>query len=894
MTQTPAPVATAAHSSHVDADASANAARLLGLRPSTTPFIGRVHERETILAALAEVESTSSARVVSVLGPSGVGKTRLIYEALAKALARTDTWPLRVFFASARDSQAAYGIFARILRSRFGLSDHLDPNAARARVRAEVASVLEDRKVGDVLFFLGQLLELPFPESPLTKAIADDPEQGILLRRAVLKGFFEADAQAGALVLVFDDLHHATVDALRLLSFLISSVNAPILTVCSARGELLTHLDPFSSVPADRLRKVDLSPLAESEADALLKALLEPCGVAPPVLLDTASSLASGNPEWLERTVRIFREQGVLENAPAGVTPAWIFREDKLATVRVPVTIDDAVEARIASLSPVERKVLENAAVMGSVFWLAGLVALERTGAPVPELWVPGAAADEQSIAATLDALVERDYVLALPDSTFPGDREFVFKHNKERERIARLTNPADARKAHQVIADWLEQKMLVHASDEHLGALARHREAAGATLRAALSFLEAGDVARSQFAHQRAADAFRRGLDLLGDADAGRRIDALHNLGDVLVHLGRADEALAAFREMQSHAFRLDLAGKGGAAHNRMGRLFRETGSLEEASRHLRTALTLFEHHGDVRGIASSHDDIGKLHWLRGDYANALTELREGLAMRQQLADRRGIALSLNNLGLVLLDSGRFKDALEAFEEALSIRREIGDQLGVVSSLTNVGHVARDQRDFPRAIVLLEEALGAAKEVGDKSLVAHVLTQLGDARARAGQTAEAIRLLKQGEELCEELGDRLGLAEAIRALGKAYLLSGELIKARQHIARAVDLFSATRSKVHLGIALRVLAEVTAAGGWGPDHREKARDYFLRAVSVFTEIGNEVELARTFRAYWTSVGLVPELAANEVIRREAAEMDKRAEEIFQRLNMPKV
>ncbi|MFO0660730.1 MAG: hypothetical protein U0165_12995, partial [Polyangiaceae bacterium] len=70
--------------------------------------------------------------------------------------------------------------------------------------------------------------------------------------------------------------------------------------------------------------------------------------------------------------------------------------------------------------------------------------------------------------------------------------------------------------------------------------------------------------------------------------------------------------------------------------------------------------------------------------------------------------------------------------------------------------------------------------------------------------------------------------------------------------------------------------------------------REKARDYFLRAVSVFTEIGNEVELARTFRAYSTSVGLVPELAANEMILREASEMDKRAEEIFRRLNMPKV
>jgi len=97
--------------------------------------------------------------------------------------------------------------------------------------------------------------------------------------------------------------------------------------------------------------------------------------------------------------------------------------------------------------------------------------------------------------------------------------------------------------------------------------------------------------------------------------------MDAQHHFGDVLQQLGRNDEAQTAFREMLGIGYRLNLKGKGGAAHNRIGRLYRDNGFLDQAARHLATGLTLFEACGDERGIASSLDDIGKLHWLRGDY---------------------------------------------------------------------------------------------------------------------------------------------------------------------------------------------------------------------------------------------------------------------------------
>src|SRR6185437_9813220 len=261
--------------------------------------------------------------------------------------------------------------------------------------------------------------------------------------------------------------------------------------------------------------------------------------------------------------------------------------------------------------------------------------------------------------------------ILKLPDSSFAGSEEYVFKHNREREAIHKRTRPSALKRYHQGIADWLEHKDALRLSEEYVAMLAEHREQAGDPRRAGLAYLDAADLARSRYAGARAADYYERGLDLLGEAEASRRIDALHHYGDVLLGAGRVDDALAAFREMLTLAYRLDRRSKGGAAHNRIGRLYRETGALEGAAAHLSTGLALFRAEGDERGVASSIDDIGKLHWLKGEYEDALAALREGLARRSKLGDRRSIALSLNNLGLVLQDSGQFGDSIEVFGQS-------------------------------------------------------------------------------------------------------------------------------------------------------------------------------------------------------------------------------
>ena len=848
-----------------------------------SPLIGRDVDLRRLDSIFERALNDGEARAVTLVGPAGMGKTRLVDEYLRN---RTPSEPpLRAFWGIPRSERLAYGLFERLLRARFRVADGADRNAASAKIKDELALVLEDRRVGDVSYFLGELMNLPFAESPLTRAVADDPSQARLMRRAILRSFVESDAERGPICLVCEDLHAADEDSIELLRYLIENLKGPIVVVCLARPEFLARHEGWREIGGSRHELMELGAVTAHESSEIMGALLSKCqsGNASR-LVDAGVGMAGGTPGLLEHMVRIFFDSGVLrENGGA-----WQVDLDRLANAKLPLTVADAVAARIAALSARDRRLLEQAAAMGSVFWLGGLVALGRLDQKAPEYWEANAASDVQDVEKLLSDLVQRDYVLNVPDSAFSGEKEYIFKHNLERERIAQLTPPATLRRYHRSIADWLAQKETLRSQEEYVAMLARHLEHGGSLTRAAFTYLDAGNIARHQYAAKKAHDYYQKGLELLGDDDARRRIDALHNHGDVLLLLGKTDEALAAFREMHAIAFRLGLRAKGGAAHNRIGRVYRDTGSLDLARDHLETALALFENVSDSRGVAASHDDIGKLLWMRGEYEAALEELKKALDMRKEHGDGRSIALSLNNIGLVWRDHGQQAQAREALEAALKIRRELDDPLGSVESMNDLGQLALDQGEHEKALRLFTEAHTLAKDVGEHNRIAGVLTSIGVTHQRMGHSDEAVVYLTQAEELCDELGDKLHLAEAKRALAKTYLEQRELKKARELIKRAVDLFGQVRSKPHLAVALRTLGEVTGAGAWGEGHEVKAVDYFMRSIAICKEIGNELEVARSYQAFSSYVFSSLHYRHNADIQREAQKLSQMADVIFER------
>jgi len=857
------------------------------------PTTGREKETERLQRAYHEVMSGGGARVVTLVGPSGIGKRRLVEDLITEL--RSGAHPTRVYEGRPGPQSSAYGLFSRLLRSRFGLHDGTDSDTARTLLHAQVSAVLADRRVGDVCYFLGALLGLAFAESPMTRAVAEDASQARHLRRAVVRSFLEADAAKSPVCLVFDGLHATDEDSVELLGYLLEHLKGRLLVLCTTRPEFLSRHPEWTALAGSRHDVLEVGPVGEDDAIAITRHLLARCqGGAPPRLIEAAVSMAGGAPGLLEHMVRVFREAGVLEIDPNDTEGRWRVALERLSNARLPLTVADAVEVRIAALASNERRLLEHAASLGSVFWLSGLVALSRIDREPPMLWDPKITDDADSVESTLSGLVARDYVLRLPDSSFSGEIEYVFKHNLERETLTQLTPNASARRYHQTIADWLAQKDGVRNQEEYSAMLARHLESAGSLTRAAFTYIDSGNIAREHFAAKRADEYYRKGLTLLGDDDARRRIDALHNHGDVLVLLGRTDDALAAFREMLGISYRLGLLAKGGAAHNRIGRIHRDTGSLGPAQRQFETALRLFDAAGDQRGVASCHDDIGRLLWMRGEYKAALDEMRIALEMRKTHGDGRSIALSLNNIGLVWRDHSQVNEAREAFDAALKIRRELNDPLGIVESLNDLGELSLDQNDPHQALQLFQEAHDVATEIGQHNRIGVVLTNMGAAHLRLGDLEKSITALTRAEALCEELGDKLHLAEAKRGLAKAYLARGELKRARDSIKRSVDLFGQVRSKPHLAMALRTLGEVTGAGAWGDGHEGKAVDYFLRSIAICQEIGNEIEVAKSYRAFSSYVEGSPHYRHNQDILREAKKLSTMADEIFRRNKLENV
>ncbi len=806
-------------------------------------LVGREHELTDLVASIDRVLTTQRPESITLVGAAGIGKTRLLRDLRTRVQDRA-----RVLYASAADRGPAFAAIHDMLCDRFDLDDTSDDEAGRERFRETVVSALGDERVAEFLHFLGAYVGLHFPESPLVEAIDDDPHQFSLVSRAVLRRFFEVDAQTKPLVLVFEDLHRATDDMLNLVQYLVRSLHrAPIVIIMATQPELLGRRPQWTAEqPGQRHRRLDVAPLDVDNAAALMQQLLSPLSDPPDELVETAVDIAAGSPYLLEEMARIYRRTGVVTVRDNGKVDVDLSRLDR---ARLPMTMESAIEARIMALSPQDREVLEMAATIGSSFWLGGLVALYRMEAKAPDLW-GGHESTVAHIQDQLARLMEREFIAQVFESSIAGETEFMFLHNLERETIVKHTHRARAESWHKLVGEWLEVRLDGRA-EAQCDLLAPHFEHGGAAQKAARYYVKAGDQAREHHSNVKAVSYYSRGLELLGDNDLVTRLRTLHHYGDVLQLVGRNDAAMKAFRSMLDIAFHLNLKEKGGAAHNRIGRLFRATGKLDEAMRHLGTGLALFESVKDVRGIASSHDDVGKVHWMRGNYGAAERFLKQALTAREELGDRRGIALTYNNLGLVYQDSGRFAEALKSFQQALTIQQDIGDKAGMAQTMNNLGTIYQDNSDHENAVVRYKNALVMAKEVGDRMRQAIILTNLGESHYRLRMPADAIALLTEAEEISVTLGDLILEGEILRGLAKAHLLLGDVTVAMDLVERAIERFETAKGKSFLGTALRTKGEIHAHGPWNAENAKAADAAFRRAMALFEELGNDIELARS-------------------------------------------
>jgi len=851
-------------------------------RAVRSELVGRAPALAQLREIVAKATEFQAPQLVTLIGNQGTGKSRLVAE-LASALPKPPAVRL-IRGRALRDGAGGlvkHAAIASLLRDRFELTPDVD-EVARLRFLHELKTVMGSDQVAELAYLLGAFVGMDFPVTPFLAAAIEAPAQHAELSRLALRRFLELDAAKTTLVLALDDLQWADDESIATFGSLAATLGgSPVVIVAAARPELLVRSASWGDGAVDHTR-IDLRNLEGDDAEQMVKNLLSRCAAVPDDTVQFAVEVTGGNPAFLEQLVKRFLDNGAIDTSG----PRWKIDPDKAAETELPITVEEAIEARIAALAADERDLLEKAAVFGNVFWVSAVIALIRLEQPLPPLppapleleWGDGEDVRRRAL-DLIAGLADRDYVLKLDleDSSIGGDVEVVFKHNLERELIVKSTEPGRLARYYLAAAQWLEAKLHT-LRDEQLEFLAGLYERGGDARRAARCYLQGGDRARARYAPDEARSLYEKGLAMLGESDAPARLDALHNLGDVLEQAGKADDSHRAFAEMLRLAWRYDNFNKAGAAYARIARGLRRHGKYDPAMEHLRRAHELFVSTRDDRGIAMTLDDMGRVHWLRGGYSQALDFHRQALTIRRALGDRRSIALSAANIGRVHHDSGNFKAAIQQFREALDLRRDIGDMVGIVQSLCDLAGVYADDHNNDSALELLGEARTLAQEVGDKLALADVLSRIGAVKGAVGRGGEAIKDLSDAKQLASALGDRVALAVTHQRLAQAQLQLGHLGEADAEARAAVAVAESVGLRAHLGCGYRVRAEVAAAAG----KLAVAEDDFKKAIDVLTAVKHEVELAR---AYDGLASLKERAGAAE----DAKRLRARAVEIFTRL-----
>ncbi len=211
-------------------------------------LIGRDAELEQLDAIFLRAVDYQAPQLVTLVGSQGVGKSRLLSDWLHRLLSRqpagTPGRP-RVYRGRASENAGIYALIQRLLRDRFAITEADDDAQRLEKVRVQVTDVFHDRRMTEVMHFLGRFLDLKIADNAFIRAVSfggEDSRHEEAIARTVLRRFLELDAERSPIVLAFDDLHLADDHSLTLLSELAEGLGgSPVTLIAATRPELFVR-----------------------------------------------------------------------------------------------------------------------------------------------------------------------------------------------------------------------------------------------------------------------------------------------------------------------------------------------------------------------------------------------------------------------------------------------------------------------------------------------------------------------------------------------------------------------------------------------------------------------------------------------------------------------------
>jgi class 3 adenylate cyclase/tetratricopeptide (TPR) repeat protein len=669
--------------------------------PGGAELIGRERELDLLADALARARADRTTELVTLVGVPGIGKSRLVWELFGIVGLDPDLIYWRQGRCLPYGDGVTFWALGEMAKAHAGILESDSSAEADEKVQRAVTGLLPDER--EASWVAGHLRPLVGLATEADASAESRHEAFAAWRR-----FFEAVAEERPLVLVFEDLHWADEGLLDFVDGLAERVSGvPLLVLCSARPELLERRPGWGGGKRNTAT-ISLSPLTEAETSRLLAALLDrpvlPAGMQAALL-----QRAGGNPLYAEEYVRMLGDRG------DGDLP-------------LPETVQGIVAARLDLLGDREKALLQDAAVLGKVFWTDALASLSGL--------------ESRELDECLLALERKEFVHRERRSAVAGEAQYAFRHVLVRDVAYGQMPRATRADGHQRAAEWIES-LSSDRSEDRSEMLAYHYLAALDYLRAAGS--DAGELV------VRAAEALR---------EAGDRAFALN--------------AFAAAARYYGSALELDkLDAKHLLSYGRALRIGELRGESVLASA-VEAALAM----GDRETAAAAEIEYGELRWFRGNRDDAFSHFDRAASLVADSPPSPPKAFVTSNVSRFLMLAGRSEEAIRIGGEALAMADELGlDELRA-HALNNIG-VAKLTCGDVSGLDDLRRSIAIADERNSPEVL-RGFQNLGSLTFQLGEIPRAEKLHRDG----------LAVAERFGIAGEIYWMRAELALDTYYLGR--------------------------------------------------------------------------------------------------------
>lgn len=358
------------------------------------------------------------------------------------------------------------------------------------------------------------------------------------------------------------------------------------------------------------------------------------------------------------------------------------------------------------------------------------------------------------------------------------------------------------------------------------------------------------GNLAMAQGDYDRADSALSQYLDLSRSLGSRPGIAAaLGNLGNVAFDRGDLDRA----EELHGQSLELcrELGNRSGIAGTlrSLGNAALERGDLDRAEELHEQSLALEQEMGSRDGIAASLDSLGSVAFDRGDLDRAEAYYERSLALEQELGNKAGTAASIGNLGTVALARGDLDRAEELHGQSVAMDRQMGNRGGMATSLENLGSVAFDRGDLDRAEAYYEQSLALERELGNRRAEVSTTMFLGLVAFERGDYDRAREQFTDAHNLSRNLAKTVSEATILSNLGLALHALGDNTGATWRYRGALTLFHERDNSPGVAWCLTGLA----ATAWGEGNLLRAARIAGAAESTREAKGRPIGMAQQRR-----------------------------------------